>query len=657
MGLDDELRLSQFCYIKFKEAMIAKDSLVKEWDSYMDAYNGVYFENTSKPDYKTNSVSNYIFSTVETIRPIMLDNNPRFEVIAVTPKQEAYEKADAVDFMLGAEFDRLHIKKLVSKELINSLVMGTSIFYIPWDKSAKRAKVVPISIYNFFPDPLATSVGDMEYGIYADYVHVNKLKSMYPKHKDKLVGGNIDYSELVQGNGEGTKIDNQVLVLEMWMHDWSTVDVESDYDGNPKKMKKGIRVITCAPELGLILSDTMSPYKDDEMPFVVFKCYDIPNKFWGDGEAKRLLSPQTQMNELNNAIIDNAKSSANMPWIVDKNAGIPKGKITNRPGLIIRKNPGSEVRREQPPSMPAYLQNIIENFKYDIEQISGVHDSLKGNSEKGVYTAQGILSLQEAAQARVRIKTNDLEIALAEIGVKIYSRNKQFWTEDTWVNKLGEDRKPIYMQIKRDTFDEDFEIRIQAGSTSPTNKSAMFDLMIRMAQTPAEDALPMVDRQAVLQYMPGFDSKAILERMEQINQQGQEKQINEQEHVSEHKETQAILQQLADQVQALNKELAELQGEAEQTKDEAKLEEIREQAYNDGYEDSLSESELEAQSVEGNQEQVPEEILAMIGQLSDRELIQLLERYPQLEQMIEQELAGQPNESGTPVENGLQGGF
>lgn len=654
-----ELRLSQFVDIKFKEAMVAKHEVVKDWDKYMDAYNGVYFENTSKPDYKTDSVSNYIFSTVETIRPIMLDNDPRFEVVAKVPSEEAYDKADAIDFMLGAEFDRLRIKKTVSKELINSLVMGTSIFYVPWDKNKKQAKVVPISIYNFFPDPLATCVDDMEYGIYADYMHVNVLKNMYPKHKDRLVGGNIDYAELVQNNGEGSRIDNQVLVCEMWLHDWTSVDVEADYEGNPKNMKKGIRVITCAPELGLILSDTMSPYEDDEMPFVIFKCYDIPNRFWGDGEAKRLLSPQTQMNELNNAIIDNAKSSANMPWIVDKNAGIPKGKITNRPGLVIRKNPGSEVRREQPPSMPAYLQNIIENFKYDIEQISGVHDSLKGNSEKGVYTAQGILSLQEAAQARVRIKTNDLEMALAEIGRKIYNRNKQFWTEDTWVNKMGDDRKPIYKEIKKDTFNEDFEIRIQAGSTSPTNKSAMFDLMVRMAQTTAEDGLPMVDRQAVLQYMPGFDSKAILARMEQINAQNKQNQINEQEHVGEHQETQAILEQLAQQVQELNKQLAELQGEAEQAKDEAKLEEIREQAYNEGYEDSQQGTELEAQSLEGSgeQEPIPEEVLAMIGQLSDAELVRLLDQYPQLQPMIEQELASKANDSGIPANGGLQGGL
>ena len=66
--------------------------------------------------------------------------------------------------------------------------------------------------------------------------------------------------------------------------------------------------------------------------------------------AKYLLSPQQAVNDLSNQVIDNAKHTANMQWIIDKNAGIPKGELTNRPGLIIRKNPGAEVRRDSPPS-------------------------------------------------------------------------------------------------------------------------------------------------------------------------------------------------------------------------------------------------------------------------------------------------------------------
>ena len=654
---DTELRLANWVDQKFKEAMVAKGELVKDWQTYMDAYNNVFANNVSKPEYKSDSISNYIFSTVETIRPIMLDNDPQWQVLARLP--ESQEKTDAVDFMLRCEFNREHIRKKIGTELINTLTMGTSVFYTRWNSDLDKSEVVPISIFNFFPDPLATCIDDAELLMYADYLHVNMLKGMFPEHKERLSGSSINYAELAKNDMNEVKVNNQVLVVEAWVYDWTSIDVEEDYDGDKlKKPIKGIRQIICAPELGLILSDEQNPYNDNKMPFDLLKCYDVPNNFWGDGEVKRLMSPQTQMNELNNAIVDNAKSTANMPWIVDKNAGIPKGKITNRPGLVIRKNPGSEVRRDQPPSMPAYVQNVVDNCKLDIEQISGVNDSLKGNNEKGVYTAQGILSLQEASQSRIRIKTTDLELVLGGIGLKIFNRNKQFWNEGKYVSMFGENGKQVFKLIDKDVFDYEYDIQVKAGSTAPLNKSAMFDLMIRLAQTPAEDGLPMVDRTAVLQYMPGFDAKTILGRMTGIVEAQKKDQINEQEHVANHDETQAILKQLTEQIQAMNTELAELGNKVAKEDDEGKLEQIREQSYNEGYEDSLSSIEPEQES---GQEQspnqgLPDEVLQMIGELSDEELISLMEQRPDLKEIISQELQYSQNQ-GTPTQGGLQGGM
>jgi hypothetical protein len=82
---------------------------------------------------------------------------------------------------------------------------------------------------------------------------------------------------------------------------------------------------------------------------------------------------------------------------------------------VIRKNPGSEVRREQPANMPNYVPNTVDTLKNDMEQVSGIFDSIKGNSETGVYTAQGILALQEAGQARIRLKVKLYEYALTRL--------------------------------------------------------------------------------------------------------------------------------------------------------------------------------------------------------------------------------------------------
>src|SRR5690606_36912106 len=139
------------------------------------------------------------------------------------------------------------------------------------------------------------------------YKNVEFLKRLFPDKAEKLVGGDINYSELVHDNNQNAKIDNQVLVLEVWTRDYETID---EVDGDTKKSRPiypNGRVLTICPEFGIILDDKENPYKDSKFPFVVIKDYDVPGKFWGEGEVAQLLSPQSYMNELNNSIIDNAK--------------------------------------------------------------------------------------------------------------------------------------------------------------------------------------------------------------------------------------------------------------------------------------------------------------------------------------------------------------
>ena len=64
----EEQRLASHWNFKFKDAMVTKAPYTKRWQMYMDAYNGDYFKNERRPEYKSDLVSNYVFSVIETIR-------------------------------------------------------------------------------------------------------------------------------------------------------------------------------------------------------------------------------------------------------------------------------------------------------------------------------------------------------------------------------------------------------------------------------------------------------------------------------------------------------------------------------------------------------------------------------------------------------------
>lgn len=647
---EEEMKLANWTHLMFKNALIAKSDKTKKWKEYMSAYDGTYFSNSDLPDYKSNQISNFIFSTIETIRPIMMDGNPRFEALPRTPK--GVEHAEDVQIALNYEWDREKMGIKVPASLVTTLVLGTSIFYTPWDANDGKhgnVKGIPINPFNMFPDPLATSTEDAEYLIYAAYKHVNQLKKIFPETADLLQGGGINYSELVNGNDDGgTRIDNQVLTLETWCRDYTTVDVEEvDEDGSvilKKKMKypRG-RVIVSAPELNIIFSDKPNPYKDGRFPFVLNKDYDIPFEFWGRGEVEQLLSPQKYINELSNQVIDNAKSTANMQWIIDRNSGIGNGKLTNRPGLIIRKNPGSEVRRDAPPSMPTYVTNKIQDLKNDIENISGIFESTRGQRDGSVVAAQAILALQEAGQARIRLKVKLLESSLGELATMWYNRIQQYWKTDRWVRVSNEKDETEFKEITKEIISEDYDIKISSGSTMPINKSAMLELMIRLAQTMAEDGLPMVDRQTILQYVPTSNKNDLMRRMEErannitAQQYNEELTVFKQDVEGKFTEISSILQELSQAVQQLNKAVDSIDGEHQKWAEEEKLNKATMKGYEEGYSEAagLIDEESVMEDEEGL-EGVPDELIESLSQLTDEELALVLEQYPNLQEIINQ---------------------
>lgn len=535
---EEELSIVRDIATKFEAASNAKQDKIRTWNNCISAYNSDYFKNNKRPEYKSDEISNFIFSTLETIKPIMVDNDPR---IIVLPKSPAgMQVVDKIQNAFDAEWIRAGMSQKLQQGVTISLQIGTAIYGVFWDGKDENGlgnvKIVLINPYNFFPDPMAIDVDGAEYIIYATYKHVNLLKQSFPKKAHLIRGGTINHPELVQ-HGNTSEATNQVLVLECYMRDYTTIETEQiDPEDEDKTLKIATRkyprgrVVTVAPELDLLLDDKANPYEDGKFPFKLLKCYDVPFEFWGKGEVEQLLSPQTYINDLTNQIIDNAKLTANMPWILDKNSGIGKGQLTNRPGLIVRKNPGTTVDRMTPPQMPAYVQDIIQTLKNDIEIISGVHEVTQGRKPGSVSAASAIAALQEAAQARIRLKVKMMELTLGDLGSMWYGRQQQFWVTNRWIRRsdvaesfdASSDPDKAFAQITPEDLEANVDFVIAAGSTMPTNKNAMLDQMIRLAQTPAEDGLPMIDRESVLAYTNVPDKKKIIERFMQVSQQRSE---------------------------------------------------------------------------------------------------------------------------------------
>lgn len=547
----------------FRRSEQAKAPYVTLWKKCIEAYKGE-MDKTAKPDYKSDNVSNYIFSTIETIRPIMVAENPKFQVLPRLEKD--FNKSYRVQQALDYEWTRTKMDTIVPKALLPMLQIGTSIIGLFWNgKDGKGGNIDAklISAFNFFPDPSATTIEEADYVIYATYQNVGKVIKQFPEKAEelKMQTKRPDKEDLILGQ-DSTNFSNQnILVMECYMRDYEMVTQRLEENGEvieEKKMKypNGRRIIIAGDT---VLSDSENPYQDGKFPFIIFKCYDLPDSFWGMGEVEQIMKPQKYSDILTNQIIDNARLTANCQWVKDKNAGIEQGKLTNRPGLIITKNPGTEVRREQPPSIPAYVQNTVEMMKRDIEVITGVFDITRGERPASITSGVAINTLTQSAQSRIKLKMKYLENALGELGSMWVNRIIQFWKlprqlrvmvsikdfEQAQMDMQMQGQQfsaqapingqvPIFTTLSGEEIDGDWDISVVGGSTMPVNKNSRLQQLISLSQTPAEDGLPMIDRQTILENSELPNVEEILSRFEAIKQQqAQSQQISQQQMLQE----------------------------------------------------------------------------------------------------------------------------
>lgn len=631
---------------KYKNSYDSKASKHELWDKCYKAYTGELFKK-NLPEYTSQEISNFVFSTVESIKPIMLADNPKF--VIMPQKQEFMEKATLVQSIMDYEWLRAKMFSHMSRSCTSGLIFGTVPIAIVWDKTSQNGlgdvKPIPLSPFNFFVDQMATCIDDAQYCGYASYKNVGEVIKSFPHKAEELKNATQMPTDtyLNYGKNMDNASSNYVLYIEMYMRDYSTIEEEIEDEEGTKtvsrlKYPKG-RFVAIAGDV--LLEDMDNPYTDGKFPFVLWKCYDVPGQFWGMGEVEQLISPMQYHANLMNNILDSARITANSPWIVDKNSGIEKNSLTNRHGLVIRKNPGTDVHREQPAQLPAYIQNIVDKLEKHIEIIPGVYDVTRGERPSGITAGVAIQALNESAQGRIKLKVQALEQTLSELGGLWLSRIQQFWITKRSVRTIAEDYTPTYGEVDRDDVDGDYDVIIVAGSTMPVNKTAKLQQLVQMAQTMGEDGLPLVDRKTVLENADISNIDEILQRFADIKQQqAQEAQAQQQAQLDQQAQAQQVEQAKAQQdaqIQAQNDEANhQRQIQMKQIDHKHQLEQMMAQnALQSNGENIQSTQGGNEQGSLDEKEQAFMEIIKFIMSASAEELQQAQQQNPQIAQIVE----------------------
>lgn len=485
-----------------KDAKKWRSNFDCNWKMWLNAYKGQTWNSgdTSATGFqqKTSNLKqqpeiNIIRSTIQSTIPILTDNRPGFNPIPPQPADYSFSK------MLGEQVESIWDRQSMPIKIVEIItdmeILNHAVAKVTWDTELEDGLGdVKIEVVN--PDNIYVPRGTIDFDrncgfvIERFYKQIGELKRKFPKKADKIRSDSTSQDKKDQGwkgsamdgtmtvvspvDQDSNKVDNKapdladsneiVEVWEVWYQDSTLEDyeLETGEKGKRKKYPNG-HLVTMLPNQKLELQSVRNPYEGTQWnPYVNFVDTIVPRCIYGEGQAEPLMDVQKVINKTCQNILEIMRLMSNPVWIGDKTAGVNWKKITNKIGLILLKEKGSELKRDFPPGIDRSLFEVLQTWMRFADIVSGIQDVTQGRKPAGVTAAEAIETLQEAAQTRIRLKERNLNQSLSKMAKMIINRVLQYYRGVRYQRIAGENiETPDFIEFNIEPIEIDGDEGVQ----------------------------------------------------------------------------------------------------------------------------------------------------------------------------------------------------
>ena len=312
-------------------------------------------------------------------------------------------------------------------------------------------KTVPecnhVSIWNFYPDPEATSMDDAEYVVERHKMSRNQLRALkgrpYFRNEsiEKAIAQSSDY---IAKHWEMTMQDDDTQpTSERWevIEFWGFVDTDILEENGVKipRELKDLDEVSCNIWVcnGEVLRMVLNPFKPARIPYYATPYEHNPYSFFGVGIAENMDDTQTLMNGFMRMAIDNAALSGNLIIEVDETNLVPGQDLSVYPGKVFRRQggaPGQALFGTKFPNVAQENMQLFDKARVLADESTGFPSFAHGQTGvSGVgRTASGISMLMSAANGSIRsVVKNVDDYLLGPLGKAFFSFNMQFDFDET----------------------------------------------------------------------------------------------------------------------------------------------------------------------------------------------------------------------------------
>ena len=307
-------------------------------------------------------------------------------------------------------------------------------------------KTVPecnhVSVWNFYPDPEATSMSDAEYVVERHKMSRTQLRAL--KQRPYFMNDGIDMAvakgpDYTQKHWEMTMDDDQAHpdserweVLEFW--GYVDTDMLEEHGINVPRELKDLDEVSANVWVsnGEVLRMVLNPFKPARIPFYAVPYEHNPYSFFGVGIAENMDDTQTLMNGFMRMAIDNAALSGNLIVEVDETNLVPGQDLSIYPGKIFRRQggaPGQAIFGTKFPNVAGENMQLFDKARVLADESTGFPSFAHGQTGiSGVgRTASGISMLMSAANGSIRTVVKNVDDYLIRpLGKSFFAFNMQF---------------------------------------------------------------------------------------------------------------------------------------------------------------------------------------------------------------------------------------
>lgn len=367
---------------------------------------------------------------------------------------------------------------------------------------------IAVSPFEFFPEPLAQKIEDMEHVF---YVKVRPASYVNRKFGTDLEDETIPVDEYtVNNNEDASSVAKGLMLHEYWER--------------PNAVRPAGQYVVFLKDKILFKGD--NPYRREPIPFIAVREATVPGRFWGRSIVSDLVPLQETYNKLTSQGAEIRNSIARPKWHVFRNALRPGQTISTAPAEVIVTDvvpgapDGGKPTKIEGGDVPASFFQEAERIQRQFWEVAGLHDFSRG-TQPGGKTFGGLNLLIEQDDTRAGILKRDHENAILKVEKAKLRLAKQFYIEPRTITIVGPDQSAEVKEFYAETIPDDVNVELVAAGQLPSSWAARQQYILELIKTPIVPGSIISDPRTAVKMLGLADVEGVFDKINRDIRQAQ----------------------------------------------------------------------------------------------------------------------------------------